>query len=483
RSCSSLGEGCVQRPGPSPPYRAERCRPLRRRASTHRARALLPAHRARSGSPPAGRAHRASRRADRAARACCDTPTQCRPIRADGCAPSRCDRFRRSDRRAWRRHPRGATHDQRGAVVRSPSEVPSRAGSSRRLLSLAAPGRRRFFTACGLGVLAVGSGVGLIACAAWLISAASLQPHIAALTVAIVGVRMFALAKAVLRYLERLVSHDVAFRMLATIRMRFVTALEPLSPGALPVYHRGDLLARMVSDVDGLQELPLRVLQPVAVAAGAAALAVGIVATLLPSSAAVLAATLAVAAVAAPAATSWANRHAEARLATVRAELSTSVVTLLNARADLVAYGAAPQHLAELRDLDARLTRIARSSALAPGAGPGRAAGGVGRARPRHIRGTCRRPKRRHARRGGLDSACGLRGRADPSDCDARVQQIAAKWQASHRSDGHTRAGNRAVQRWTVGPCEPVADFVAGCGSTLVQHAFVGARRSHRRRP
>ncbi len=236
---------------------------------------------------------------------------------------------------------------------------------------LAAPGRRRFFTACGVGVLAVGSGIGLIACAAWLISAASLQPHIAALTVAIVGVRVFALGKAALRYLERLVSHDVAFRMLADIRTRFVAALEPLSPGALPMYHRGDLLSRMVSDVDGLQDLPLRVLQPVAVAAGAAALAVGVVATLLPSSAAVLAASLAVAAVAAPAATSWANRRAEARLAKARAELSAGVVTLLNARADLVAYGAAPQHLAELTALDAGLTRIARSSALAAGVGAG----------------------------------------------------------------------------------------------------------------
>ena len=251
----------------------------------------------------------------------------------------------------------------------SPSEVTSGVGSTRRLLALAAPGRKRFFTACGLGVLAVGSGVGLIACAGWLISAASLQPHIAALTVAIVGVRAFALAKAALRYSERLVSHDVAFRMLATIRTRFVAVLEPLSPGALPTYHRGDLLARMVSDVDGLQDLPLRVLHPVAVAAGAAALAVGIVATLLPTSAAVLAATLAVAAVAVPAATSWANRHAESRLAAVRAELSTGVLTLLNARADLVAYGAAPQHLAELTALDARLTRIARSSALAAGVG------------------------------------------------------------------------------------------------------------------
>jgi thiol reductant ABC exporter CydC subunit len=255
--------------------------------------------------------------------------------------------------------------------MRSPSEVASHVDSAKRLLALAAPGRRRFLTACGLGVLAVGCGVGLIACAAWLISAASLQPHIATLTVAIVGVRVFALGKAALRYGERLVSHDVAFRMLATIRMRFVAALEPLSPGALPVYHRGDLLARMVSDIDGLRDLPLRVLQPVAVAAGAAALAVGIVATLLPSSAAVLATTLAIAAVAAPAVTSWANRRADARLAKARADLSTGVVTLLNARADLVAYGAASQHLAKLSALDAGLTRIARSSALAAGVGAG----------------------------------------------------------------------------------------------------------------
>jgi thiol reductant ABC exporter CydC subunit len=253
--------------------------------------------------------------------------------------------------------------------VRSLSEVTDHVASTKRLLSLAAPGRRRFLAACGLGVLALGSGVGLIACAAWLISAAALQPHIVTLTVAIVGVRIFALSKAVVRYAERLVSHDAAFRMLATVRMRFVAALEPLSPGALPAYHRGDLLARMVSDVDGLQDLPLRVLQPIAVAAGTAVLAVGVVATLLPSAAAILATMLAVAAVAAPTVTSWANRRSEARLASARAELSTSVVTLLNARADLVAYDAASQHLAQLRALDAGLTRIARSAALAAGAG------------------------------------------------------------------------------------------------------------------
>jgi thiol reductant ABC exporter CydC subunit len=255
--------------------------------------------------------------------------------------------------------------------MRRPDKLVGHVASTKRLLSLAGRGQKRLLAACCLGVLALGSGIGLIACAAWLISAAALQPPLVTLTVAIVGVRVFALSKAGLRYAERLVSHDSAFRMLAGVRRRFVAALEPLSPGALPAYHRGDLLARVVSDVDGLQDLPLRVLQPVVVAAGTAALAVGLVGSSLPSSAAVLAVTLATAAVAAPAATSWANRRAEARLATARAELSTSVVTLLNARADLVAYGAAAQHLAQLRALDAGLTQIARSWALAAGVGAG----------------------------------------------------------------------------------------------------------------
>ena len=317
--------------------------------------------------------------------------------------------------------------------MRSASQLTGHVDSTKRLLRLAAPGRRQFFTACGLGVLAVGSGIGLIACAAWLISAASLQPHIGALAVAIVGVRVFALGKAVLRYLERLDSHDVAFRMLATIRMRFVAALEPLSPGALPVFHRGDLLARMASDVDGLQDLPLRVLQPVAVAAGAAALAVGIVATLLPSSAVVLAATLAVAAIAAPAATSWANRRAESRLAKARAELSTSVVTLLNARADLVAYGAAQQQLAELQGIRCPFDpyRAVLRARRRCGRGHRRRLRRwcrLGRARPWHVGGTRGRVEWRNARRRRVDSACGIRGRAGPSNRDARLQPVPTEW-------------------------------------------------------
>jgi len=274
-------------------------------------------------------------------------------------------------------------------------------------------------------VLAVGSGVGLIACAAWLISAASLQPHIAALTVAIVGVRVFDPHEGGVALFGAARLSDVAFRMLATIRCVSSPRWKPLSPGALPIYHRGDLLARMVSDVDGLQDLPLRSYNRWLSQPEPPPWLWVIVATLLPSSAAVLAATLAVAAVAAPAATSWpstcrgpfgqrASRTVdECRHATERESRPGRL-------------WCCPQHLAELRALDARLTQIARSSALAAGVGAALAAvlcreRGVGRARPWHIRRTCWRFNGVMLAVVGLDSACGLRGRADPSGCDPRV--------------------------------------------------------------
>ena len=89
----------------------------------------------------------------------------------------------------------------------------------RRLSELAAPDLAQPATGTGLGVLAVGSGVALMAAAAWLISAAALQPALFTLTTAIVAVRAFAIGRAGFRYAERLVSHDFAVRLLARIRV------------------------------------------------------------------------------------------------------------------------------------------------------------------------------------------------------------------------------------------------------------------------
>jgi thiol reductant ABC exporter CydC subunit len=239
----------------------------------------------------------------------------------------------------------------------------------RRLLALGEPDRPRFALACLLGALAMGSAVALLATAAWLISKASLRPHVLELTAAVVGVRAFALGRAAFRYAERLASHDVAFRMLAALRVRLYRHLIPLAPAGLPAFRRGDLLARLVADVDNVQDLPLRVLQPATAALLAATVSVGLLAWLLPTAALVLLAALVAATVAVPLATGWASRWADARLAGSRARLTSDVVGLLRAQPDLIAYGAAEAHLARVAAADAELTGIARRSAGAAGLG------------------------------------------------------------------------------------------------------------------
>ena len=117
-----------------------------------------------------------------------------------------------------------------------------------------------------LGALAVVFGVGLMATAGYLISRAAERPPILSLTVAIVAVRFFGLARPLARYLERLASHDLALRSLGRVRARFYERIEPLAPAQLEGYRRGDLLDRMVGDVDALQGLYLRALGPPLVA-------------------------------------------------------------------------------------------------------------------------------------------------------------------------------------------------------------------------
>jgi thiol reductant ABC exporter CydC subunit len=253
------------------------------------------------------------------------------------------------------------------------SELAER-GVLRRLIGLRAPDRARLAAGTGLGVLAVGSGVALMAAAAWLISAAALRPELFTLTTAIIGVRAFAIGRAAFRYAERLVSHDVAFRLLARIRVRVYGHLEPLAPAGLPAFRRGDLLSRLIADVDTIQDLPLRVLQPAAVAAVTSALSVGLVAVLLPAAGAVLLAALLTAALAVPAVTAWASRQADRRMAGARADLATGVVELLRAQPELIAYGAAADRLAEIEAQDAELTRLAKGSAAATGLAGGLAA-------------------------------------------------------------------------------------------------------------
>jgi len=142
----------------------------------------------------------------------------------------------------------------------------------RRLLRLARPHWPEVLLAAVLGFATVGAGVGLMAASAFIIASAALHPSIAELQVAIVGVRFFGISRGVFRYLERLVSHDLTFRILASIRTWFFVAVEPLAPARLSILRSGDLLARTLSDVAALENLYVRALAPplVAVAVTAA---------------------------------------------------------------------------------------------------------------------------------------------------------------------------------------------------------------------
>jgi len=238
-----------------------------------------------------------------------------------------------------------------------------------RLLSLTEASRSRIALAVAFGTLTVVFGIGLMATAGYLISRAAERPAILSLTVAIVGVRFFGLARPVVRYFERLSSHDVALRALGRVRVRVYERLERLAPTQLVSNRRGDLLARLISDVDSLQNLHLRGIAPPLVALCASTAAVGAAAAFLPTAALVLAAGLLVGGLIVPAVAAGLARHASRREAAARGELTSELVETLAGSAELVAFGCEQDRLRGLQAADRKLVRIARRAALADGTG------------------------------------------------------------------------------------------------------------------
>jgi thiol reductant ABC exporter CydC subunit len=220
-----------------------------------------------------------------------------------------------------------------------------------------------------LGAGAAASGVALLGTSAWLISRAAQHPSVVALGVAIIGVRVFAISRGLFRYGERVVGHDTALRMLASLRVRIYSRLEAVAPAGLPAFRSGDLLARLVQDVDAVQDLMLRVIEPYGVALTVCIPTVAVVWYLLPGAGLVLAACLAVAATAAPWWTRRLARQREVRQAAARGEMTASVIDLLEGAADLVAFGATDGQLSRVSAADAELTRIATASARTAGTG------------------------------------------------------------------------------------------------------------------
>ena len=241
----------------------------------------------------------------------------------------------------------------------------------RRLLALADVPRRRVAVPVGLGAAAVVCGVGLSAASGYLITRAAERPAILSLTVAIVTVRFFALARPIVRYLERLSAHDVALRALGHVRVGVFRRIEPLAPVEIGAYRHGDLLARLVADVDALQGLHLRGLDPPLVALLAGAVSVGVTAAFLPAAAVALAVGLTVAGLIVPALTGRLGRRAARERSTLEGELTADVVELVHGAPELVVHGCEDERLERVRELDARLVRCGRRAAIVNGLADG----------------------------------------------------------------------------------------------------------------
>jgi ATP-binding cassette, subfamily C, bacterial CydC len=241
----------------------------------------------------------------------------------------------------------------------------------RRLLALAGAPRSRVALSVGLGTATVLCGAGLMATAGYLISRAAEEPAVLSLTVAIVCVRFFGLTRPVARYFERLVSHDLALRVLAGVRVRTYERIEPLAPANLESYRRGDLLARMVADIDSLQNLHLRGTLPRLVALCSGVVSIAVAAALLPAAAAVLAAGLIAGGIGVPFLVGSLRRRVDVRAAAARGELTAELVETARGASELAVYGREQERLASLAAADGSLVRVARRAALADGAADG----------------------------------------------------------------------------------------------------------------
>ncbi|MFD8492585.1 thiol reductant ABC exporter subunit CydD [Amycolatopsis sp. NPDC059657] len=255
-----------------------------------------------------------------------------------------------------------AAHDRTKPVEVPPGAAPPHRHQTGKL---AKPSLRELIDGHLLGGAALGSlallaGIALTATSAWLIAKASLQPPMLTLTVAIVGVRAFGLGRATLRYWERLVTHDAAFRIAGRLRVRTWLKLSRIDTA--------EGRQRLVDDVDTVRDLLPRTLTPPLIAALVVAGAVAVQTAILPAAGLVLAIAALIGGLAAPALALKLERNSTSALAAGRRLVTTRLLGLFESSAELMAFGADRRRRRELAEADARLAADARRQAFGAGA-------------------------------------------------------------------------------------------------------------------
>ncbi|MGF3053306.1 thiol reductant ABC exporter subunit CydC [Microbacterium sp. YY-03] len=235
--------------------------------------------------------------------------------------------------------------------------------TTREVLRAALPSRKKFALALFWGFLSASAAVALLTVSGWLIVSSAIVDSLIYLNVAIVGVRFFATSRAVFRYLERLSGHDAAFGQLAKGRSDIVRRLTPLSPAGMGRTDQSGVLATLVDDVDELQNLSLRVVQPLVVGVAVSLGAIAVVTIIWPLAGLTLFVCLA-AATAIAVTLGWAaGGRAERSIADARARLSQAVTSYVQGFDVLSAYGTEPAAREQVFAADAELrTALTRAT-------------------------------------------------------------------------------------------------------------------------
>jgi ATP-binding cassette subfamily C protein CydCD len=199
-----------------------------------------------------------------------------------------------------------------------------------------------------IGAGTVGSSVALMGTSAWMLSTAALHPSVADLGVSVVGVRFFGIARGIFRYFERLVSHDVTFRLLSNLRVWFYEKLEPLVPARLMEFHAGDLLGRIIGDVETLENFYVRVISPPLTAILVGLFTAIFLAAFHPMLAPVFLIFFISLGFLLPILAQVTSRKPAKQVISLRSDLHTQLVDGIQGMADLLAYGRAMERLEKI---------------------------------------------------------------------------------------------------------------------------------------
>ena len=247
-----------------------------------------------------------------------------------------------------------------------------------RLLKLFAPYRWWMLGGALLALLTMLSNFGLMTLSGWFLASAALAGLGGYATLNLynfflpaAGVRGFATIRVLSRWLERIVTHEATFRLLAQLRTWFYARLEPLAPAGLQGLRSGDLLARLVADIDTLNNFYLRVFTPFLVAGLATLVMAGFFALYAWQLGLVLLLFLVISGLALPLLSERLGARAGAEMTQIQAEMRVQIVDTLQGMGELLVANAGPRLQRELAEKNAQL--IARQGRLAGVAGIGSA--------------------------------------------------------------------------------------------------------------